>query len=87
VELTRRPFERLGDANSWLLSEAFDQLATGSIDAEEAMRDARQQIALGDQADKLRVREIEIKLKHVLGGTDPFWNRWRFAEQQGGWKL
>ena len=86
VLLTQRPFDRLGDANSWLRSEAFDQSDTGSLEREEALRQARRLIQQGSSAEPQDVARVEQQLQQVLGGTDVFWTRWRLAEQQAGWR-
>jgi hypothetical protein len=86
VVLTQRPFDRLGDANSWLRSEAFDQSDTGSLEREEALRQARRLIQQGPSADSKEVDLVQQRLRQVLGGTDVFWTRWRLAEQQAGWR-
>ncbi|MXZ82951.1 MAG: AAA family ATPase [Synechococcus sp. SB0666_bin_14] len=87
VELIPQHFERLGDANSWLRSEAFHQDDTGSLEREEILRAARRairQIERGEAVDSQEVQRLEQELQKVLGSTDPFWSRWRFAERQGG---
>ena len=87
VKLTRQGFTRLGDANSWLRSEAFHQDGTGSLEREETLREARRTIhqrERGEAVDWQEVQHLEQKLQKVLGSTDPFWNRWHFAERQGG---
>lgn len=86
-QLSKRQFIRLGDANSWLTSEAFDQRATGSIEAEEALISARSLFLQGRDADRKQVRAVKEKLEQVLGGTDPFWNHWRVVAKREGWDL
>jgi hypothetical protein len=86
-QLSKRQFIRLGDANSWLTSEAFDQRATGSIEAEEALISARSLFLQGRKADLEQVRAVKKKLEQVLGGTDPFWNYWRVVAKREGWDL
>ena len=41
MELIQQDFTRLGDANSWLQSEAFHQDGTGSLEREETLRGGR----------------------------------------------
>lgn len=86
-QLTSRYYERLGDANSWLLSEAFDQDATGSVEAEEALIFARKLLKQGKHADPKEVNQAEVRLQQVLGATDPFWNRWRIEGTRAGWEF
>ena len=28
---------------------------------------------------------LDVKLRQVLGDTDPFWMRWRFVAEKKGW--
>lgn len=86
VELTQRPFDRLGDANSWLRSEAFDQSDTGSLEREQALRGARRLIQKGAAASPEEVQRVQLELEKALSGTDVFWTRWRLAEEQAGWR-
>lgn len=85
VELTPRPFNRYGDANSWLRSEAFDQRDTGSLEREASLRRALQLIERGAQARGEEVEAMQAELHSVLGAADVFWNRWHFAARQHGW--
>jgi hypothetical protein len=85
VELSHRPFGRLGDANSWLLSDAFDQEGTGSIEREKVLAQAYYLINKGSEATQAEVETMRQKLQTVIGSADAFWNRWRFASQKSGW--
>jgi hypothetical protein len=87
VQVSNRHFDRLGDANSWLQSEAFDQEDTGSIEREVILRKARQVIRMGKEAPPEDVIKMHSDLQSVLGSTDVFWNRWRFAAKQAEWRL
>ena len=86
VELTNRPFGRLGDANSWLQSDAFDQKGTGSIEREEVLAQAYYLINKGKEATHEEIGIMRDKLQTVLGSADTFWNRWRYAAQKSGWQ-
>jgi len=86
VELTNRPFGRLGDANSWLQSDAFDQKGTGSIEREEILAQAYYLINKGKEATHEEIGIMREKLQTVLGSADVFWNRWRYASQKSGWQ-
>jgi hypothetical protein len=86
VELTLRPFNRYGDANTWLRSEAFDQADTGSLEREAILRRARQLIQYGAEASADDVAAIHGELQSVLGATDVFWNRWHFEASRHGWQ-
>jgi hypothetical protein len=76
----------LGDANSWLRSDAFDQNDTGSIEREIVLQRARQVIRAGKEAKPEEVVSMHQELRSVLGSTDIFWNRWHFACKQSGWQ-
>lgn len=85
VELTKRDFVRYGSASNWLTSEAFDLKNATSLEAENLLQEAS--IALSDDAfDATQARELEEKLRKVLGDTDPFWMRWRYVAEKKGWR-
>jgi hypothetical protein len=69
------------------MSEAFDQDATGSVEAEEALILARKLLRQGKHADPNEVTQVEARLQQVLGATDPFWNRWRIEGKREGWEF
>ncbi|MFT4125161.1 MAG: ATP-binding protein [Gordonia sp. (in: high G+C Gram-positive bacteria)] len=84
VRLTKRPFERLGDASNWLVSEAFDLHSARSREAEELI-DRAEELADDQQATAADADDITERLHRVLGDTDPFWPRWRMAGAHRGW--
>jgi hypothetical protein len=86
VELTPRPFNRCGDANNWLRSEAFDQHDTGSLEREVILRRARQLLHNGTEARAEDVAAMYTELQSVLGAADAFWNRWHFEARRHGWQ-
>ena len=84
VQLSPRTFIRRGDVSSWLTSDAFDLPSARSLEAEAVLKEA--EIALKDPAfDAERAKEIDMKLRGVLGDTDTFWMRWRFVAEKKGW--
>lgn len=84
AHLRKRPFIRHGDATSWLKSNAFDLPETRSIEAQELLDEAA--IALSDPGfDLQRARDLDTRLRRVLGDTDDFWMRWRYVGRQRGW--
>jgi len=85
VTLNQRPFERQGDANSWLMSEAFDLASAGSLARQQALDQARHVIRKEKQASSADVQNTERALQFSLSGTDPFWNQWRWAKATFGW--
>lgn len=85
VTLNQRPFERQGDANSWLMSEAFDLASAGSLARQQALNQALHVIRKEKQASAADVQNTERALQFSLSGTDPFWNQWRWAKATFGW--
>lgn len=76
VELHRRPFVRRGDASRWLTSNAFDLKEARSLEAEEAIEEARAFLRQPDQRPE-EARAIDAKLREAnLPDLDPFWVRW-----------
>lgn len=86
VSLSQRPFERQGDANSWLMSQAFDLHSAGSLDRQRALECARQLIRQKEEASPVAIRASEQALRHCLSGVDPFWNQWRWAKARFSWQ-
>lgn len=84
VAFVQRPFERLGDASRWLVSDAFDLQTARSREAEQALDEAE---ALLDKptTTATQANALTQKLAGVLGETDPFWARWRVAGASRGW--
>ncbi|MBF0180515.1 MAG: AAA family ATPase [Magnetococcales bacterium] len=84
IEITEQPFTRRGDAANWLTSKAFDLQSALSLEAEEALAEAAKVLS-DPTATASSARNLEIKLREVLGDTDPFWVRWRFVMEKKGW--
>ncbi|HSV69029.1 MAG TPA: ATP-binding protein [Methylibium sp.] len=84
VSLTQRPFERLGDVSRWLVSEAFNLPSARSREAERLIAEA-EELATDRRATAERAQSLTKELESVLGGTDPFWPRWRIAGARRGW--
>ena len=84
VELTQRPFVRLGEVGRWLVSDAFDMASARSIQAEQALKEAADLLAQA-QVDHESAKALDARLRGLLGDTDPFWIRWRFVGEKQGW--
>ena len=69
VVITDEEFTRMGNADAWLTSGAFDLKSTQSIEAEEAIREYNAATDLTES----RKKELIEKLEKVLPDTDPFW--------------
>jgi hypothetical protein len=84
VMLTKRKFEKHGDAATWLISEAFDLKSSRSIIYEKLLDEAA---ALLDNTSpgKEEIKEMYDKLLSALGVRDEFLFRWRSICYQKGW--
>lgn len=84
VQLVQRPFQRLGDVSSWLVSDAFDLPSARSREAEALIAQA-EALVQARGATSAQAQHLTDQLDGVLGGTDPFWSRWRMAGARRGW--
>ncbi len=78
VTLTRRPWERRGDAAGWVTSEVFDLESTRSTEG-EALLGALDALYLRAQGEALAPAEIDAmdaRLRAVLPELDPVFARW-----------
>lgn len=82
--LTRRDWQRHGDASDWLMSEAFDLKSARSIEAERALEETALAMSEPD-FNQAQARALHTRLQGLLGDTDPFWVRWRFVAGKKGW--
>ncbi|MFB1490563.1 MULTISPECIES: AAA family ATPase [unclassified Thiocapsa] len=75
VELRAFPWSRLGDANAWLTSSAFDLKEPRSLEAELAMTQA---LALlrKESPSLAEIDKVDAALRGVLSDIDRFWVRW-----------
>jgi hypothetical protein len=92
VEAHLYPWSRKGDVNAWLASGVFNLKEPASVQAEEALEQARSFLrttaktsnVLTD-AQKRKLHEIDALLRASLSEVDPFWIRWsRFREKMEG---
>jgi hypothetical protein len=84
IALTRREWQRHGEASAWLMSNAFDMKSARSIEAEQALEEAAQALS-APNFNKTRAKAMHAKLAGVLSDTDPFWVRWRYIGEKKGW--
>lgn len=88
VELGRYPWNRRGDANSWLTSEIFDLVHPRSLQAERALEDALELLRRDDAPDMSELTSADAALRAALPSMDPFWVRWSHfmdkERQRGG---
>jgi hypothetical protein len=84
VAFSNRRLVRIGDVSRWLVSEAFDLGSGRSLEAEDVLEQAAQ-ILSEEVIDHAKARALDVKLRTLLGDTDPFWIRWRFVGEKQGW--
>lgn len=86
VKLTRRPWERRGDAAGWATSEVFDLESTRSTEGEALVR-ALEALYLRSRTPGYVVRAEELtamdaRLQAVLPELDPIFARWMAFKDQ-----
>lgn len=83
VMLRRRDFEKHGDAEGWLLSEAFDLASTRPLEYEKLVSEASALInASAPDVSAIVAMNNELA---ALPVTDEFLFRWRYICRQKGW--
>lgn len=80
------PWERHGDASTWLMSEVFDLDAPYSVEVEQAMNEAIE-VARQRDAQPAMIRAAHQRLAELLDERDPFWRRWRPYAAKAGIEL
>lgn len=84
LEVSPVSWRRRGDVNAWLTSEIFDLKSARSVEAEEALEEAAD--ILGEEPpDPAKARALDLRLRGLLGESDPFWIRWRYLGEKQGW--
>ena len=84
VVLSRRPFEKHGDAERWLLSEAFDLQSSRPIEYEALVKKAAALLNTADP-DRNKLKAMNEQLVQALSPTDDFLFNWRYVCKQKGW--
>lgn len=84
VRLRRREFEKQGDAEGWLISEAFDLKSGRSLEYERLLAQAAALLERKEpRADE--IRKMNEALVAALKPTDEFLFNWRYICKQKGW--
>jgi hypothetical protein len=82
VELSRSPWRRYGDVNSWLSSSVFALSEPRSLEAERAIQKALALLGGTKRPTKQEIAATDKQLRGVLSDVDRFWVRWSsFAEK------
>jgi predicted ATP-binding protein involved in virulence len=84
VVLSRRPFEKHGDAGRWLLSEAFDLNSSRPLEYEALVKRAAALLEEADP-DRKKISAMNERLVQALSPTDDFLFNWRYICRQKGW--
>jgi phosphopantothenoylcysteine synthetase/decarboxylase len=84
VVLTRREFEKHGDAATWLISEAFDLKSGRSVEYENLVARASALLET-DKPDIKQIKKVNEELIAALGPKDEFLFSWRYVCKQKGW--
>ena len=80
VILTRREFQKMGNADNWLTSEAFDLKSSRSLEAEKKLS-AYNALMEHTNPDKKEREKILHELENLLPETDPFWFAVDYSEK------
>ena len=75
ISLNQREYSALGDADNWLMSEAFNLKTSYSIRAEKILNKAKNLIKNKNLSNN-QIKEMNKELSSVLSDTDPFWINW-----------
>ena len=86
IQIISEPFEKKGDANQWLKSNAFDLESTYSVETEEAMDLARKLLS-AEKWDDSEIKKIYNRLLTLLTPQDNFLFRFRAICDSKGIKL
>lgn len=86
VVVEKLPWERHGDASTWLMSDVFDLDAPYAVEVEQAMNEAIE-VARQPDAEPTGIRAAHERLAELLDERDPFWRRWRPYAAKAGIEL
>ncbi|MCC6160459.1 MAG: AAA family ATPase [Deltaproteobacteria bacterium] len=84
VEANTVEWQRRGDVTAWLTSEIFELRQARSREAEEAIEQASKLLS-ASPPDSKALKELDRRLRKLLGELDSFWIGWRYAGEKGGW--
>lgn len=84
VVIQRKPWERLGTADRWLVSDVFNLKSARSIKAEEVIERVTQAMQ-SERISRAQATKLDGELAKVLGESDPLWVRWRYVAEKKGW--
>jgi AAA domain, putative AbiEii toxin, Type IV TA system len=81
VKLSELPWKKHGEADNWLMSEAFDLHSSRAREIEELLDEASALLAQEDPSTE-SILAMEANLGKMLSDTDSFWIRWRYIVEK-----
>lgn len=84
VVVTKKVFEKMGDATRWLLSDAFDMTSARS-NSSQATLDEAMQLMKSPDFNPQAVDAMQLKLEKALSSRDSFWLRWNFFREKNNY--
>jgi hypothetical protein len=84
VTLEKMPWLKHGEADDWLISDAFGMDSSGSLPREIVIKQAGQ-LLRDSELSREKFLEVDQKLRRELGEADEFWVRWRYIGEKRGW--
>lgn len=84
VALTHRAFEKHGDADRWLTSEAFDLHSSRPLEYEQLLGQASALLE-APAPDIEQIKAMHARLLQALSPTDDFLFNWRYVCKTKGW--
>ena len=84
VALTHRAFEKHGDADRWLTSEAFDLRSSRPLEYEQLLGQASALLE-APAPDIEQIKAMHARLLQALSPTDDFLFNWRYVCKTKGW--
>ena len=86
IVLEEPGFIPYGRVDSWLRSDIFEMRHPRSLEAEQAIEDAKR-LQSRDKVTTDEVREVSERLVRYLAADDRFWPRWTFFAEKHGVEL
>lgn len=84
VVLRQRDFEKHGDVETWLVSEAFDLKSSRPLEYEGLVEEAAALLSRNEPSRK-QIEAMNERLVQALGPRDEFLFRWRAICDKKGW--
>lgn len=84
IQLENRVFEKQGEANNWLQSEAFDLKSSRAPEIQKILREASLLLEK-DDVSKEEIAEMNAQLVVNLNHRDAFLTHWRYICEKKGW--